>query len=291
MYQAEARDVLKGRGAASNRAGRYEALQASAIDDGWGGLDAERPRLRTTVSVDHSRRIITRNRSPDLGFDRSINPYRGCEHGCAYCYARPTHAWLGLSPGQDFESRLFAKPDAAKRLRQELARPGYACAPIALGTNTDPYQPVEREHRITRRILEVLADHRHPLTITTKSALVTRDIDILAPMARRKLVTVALSITTLDRKLANTLEPRAVAPEKRLAAIAELARAGIPVAVMVAPVIPALTDDELESILLAAAKAGAQAAGTIMLRLPGEVHALFEEWLSAHAPGKAARVR
>ncbi len=290
MFQADARTVRKGRGATSNRDGRYERYRTAAVDDGWGGLDAPAEKLRTTVTEDASRSIIARNSSPDIDFDRSINPYRGCEHGCSYCYARPTHAWLGLSPGQDFESRLFAKPDAARRLRAELARPGYACAPIALGTNTDPYQPVERERRITRGILEILAEHRHPLTIVTKSSLVTRDIDILAPMARQGLARVALSVTTLERRLANTMEPRASTPERRLAAISELARAGIPTAVMVAPVIPALTDDEMESILLAAAKAGATAAGYILLRLPGEVHALFEEWLSAFAPLKAGRV-
>jgi DNA repair photolyase len=290
MFQVDARTVRKGRGATSNRDGRYERLRSAVADDGWGGLDAPAAKLRTTVTEDKSRSVIARNQSPDIDFDRSINPYRGCEHGCSYCYARPTHAWLGLSPGQDFESRLFAKPDAPRRLREELARPGYACAPIALGTNTDPYQPIERERRITRGILEVLAEHRHPVTIVSKSALVTRDIDILAPMARRGLARVALSVTTLERRLANTMEPRASAPDRRLAAIADLSRAGIPTAVMVAPVIPALNDDELESILLAAAKAGAGAAGYILLRLPGEVHALFEEWLSAFAPLKAGRV-
>jgi DNA repair photolyase len=289
MIELAPRDVRKGRGAASNRSGRYERLTRAAADDGWGGL-GELPHLHTTVEVDAGRTVITRNNSPDLGFDRSINPYRGCEHGCAYCYARPTHAWLGLSPGHDFETRLFAKPDAAARLRDELSRPGYRCRPIALGTNTDPYQPVERERRITRSILEVLAAHRHPLTITTKSALVMRDIDILAEMAKRRLAKVALSVTTLDRRLANKLEPRASTPEKRLAAIAALAAAGVPTAVMVAPVIPALTDAEIEPILLAAARAGAREADTILLRLPGEVRALFEEWLAAHAPLKAARV-
>jgi DNA repair photolyase len=290
MCQPAPRDVRKGRGAASNRSGRYERLTRVAVDDGWSGLDEAPPPLPTTVEVDTSRTVIARNDSPDLGFDRSINPYRGCEHGCAYCYARPTHAWLGLSPGHDFETRLFAKPDAADRLREELSRPNYRCRPIALGTNTDPYQPLERERRITRGILEVLAAHRHPLMITTKSALVTRDIDILAEMGCAGLAKVALSVTTLDRRLANKLEPRASTAEKRLAAIAALAAAGVPTAVMVAPVIPALNDAEIEPILLAAARAGAREASYILLRLPGEVRELFEEWLSAHAPLKAARV-
>jgi len=261
-----------------------------ATDDGWGLLEEAPAKLRTSVTVDTSRTVITRNESPDLGFDRSINPYRGCEHGCAYCYARPTHAFLGLSPGQDFETRIFAKPDAPALLREELAKPGYRCRMIALGTNTDPYQPVEREHRITRQILEVLSAHDHPVGIVSKSALVTRDIDILAPMARRGLAKVAISVTSLDRKLANKLEPRASTPEKRLGAIRELSRAGIPAGVMVAPLIPALTDTEIESILLAAAQAGAREAGYVLLRLPLEVRELFEEWLAVHAPLKASRV-
>ena len=285
-----ARDRRKGRGAVSNRDGRYEATVREACDDGWGGLDEPPPPLRTVVGVDASRTVIARNRSPDLGFDRSINPYRGCEHGCVYCYARPTHAWLGLSPGQDFESRLFAKPDAAARLREELGRPGYRCAPIALGTNTDPYQPVERDRRITRSILEVLAEHEHPVTIVTKSALVLRDLDILAPMAARGLARVAVSVTTLDRRLANRLEPRAPTPARRLAAIEALAAAGAPTAVMAAPIIPGLNDAELESILESAAAAGAREAAYVMLRLPGEVAGLFEEWLAAHEPLKARRV-
>lgn len=290
MLEVSARERRKGRGAVSNRDGRYEPFRHEACDDGWGVADEKPAPLRTTVGVDTSRTVIARNESPDLGFDRSINPYRGCEHGCAYCYARPSHAFLGLSPGRDFESRLFAKPDAAARLREELARPGYRCAPIALGTNTDPYQPVERERRITRGILEVLAEHGHPLTIVTKSALVTRDLDILAPMAARRLATVAVSVTTLDHRLANRLEPRASTPAKRLAAIEALARAGVPTGVMVAPVIPALNDSEIESILLAATRAGARTAAYVMLRLPGEVADLFEEWLAAYAPLRAGRV-
>lgn len=284
------RDIRKGRGAASNRTGRFEPLQRMAMDDGWGLLEEAPAKLRTTVTTDTSRTVITRNDSPDLGFDRSINPYRGCEHGCAYCYARPTHAFLGLSPGQDFETRIFAKPNAPALLREELAKPGYRCRMIALGTNTDPYQPVERERRITRQILEVLAAHDHPVGIVTKSALVTRDIDILAPMARRGLAKVAISVTSLDRKLANKLEPRASTPDRRLGAIRDVSRAGIPTGVMVAPLIPALTDTEIESILLAAAQAGASEAAYILLRLPLEVLSLFEEWLAVHAPLKASRV-
>ncbi len=285
-----ARERRKGRGAVSNRDGRYEATQRVASDDGWGGIDEPLPPLETVVGIDTSRTVIARNRSPDLGFDRSINPYRGCEHGCAYCYARPSHAFLGLSPGQDFESRLFAKPDAARRLAEELARPGYRCAPIALGTNTDPYQPIERQRRITRSILEVLAACHHPVTIVTKSALIVRDLDILAPMAERRLARAAISVTTLDRRLANRLEPRASTPARRLDAIRALAEAGIPTSVMAAPIIPGLNDSEIESILCAAAEAGADEAAYVMLRLPGEVAELFEEWLAAHAPLKAKRV-
>jgi DNA repair photolyase len=290
MMEILPRNVRKGRGAASNHSGRFEPLARADIDDGWGSLDRDRGKLRTTVTVDTSRSVISRNNSPDLAFDRSINPYRGCEHGCAYCYARPTHAFLGLSPGQDFESRIFVKPEAATLLRAELAKPNYRCRMIALGTNTDPYQPLERDQQITRRILEVLAEHQHPLGIVTKSALVTRDIDILAPMARKGLAKVAISVTTLDRKLANRLEPRASTPERRLGAIRQLAAAGVPTGVMVAPLIPGLTDPEIESILLAASQAGAREAGYIVLRLPLEVRPLFEEWLAVHEPNKASKV-
>jgi DNA repair photolyase len=282
--------VRKGRGAVSNQVGRFERFAREAIDDGWGSLDEELPALETEISADASRTVIAWNDSPDLGFDRSINPYRGCEHGCAYCYARPTHAFLGLSPGQDFESRLTAKHDAAAILEQELAKPGYRCRPIALGTNTDPYQPIEKRLRITRALLEVLAAHEHPLTITTKSALITRDLDLLTKLAEKRLVKVALSITTLDRALARRLEPRAATPERRLQALAQLAEAGIPCAVMVAPVIPALTDAEMEQILEAAAKAGARGAGYIVLRLPLEIKDLFREWLHQHAPGREKHV-
>ncbi len=283
--------VRKGRGAVTNRAGRFEPTTTEAVDDGWERPeDEELPPLRTSVTVDSTRTIIARNQSPDIGFDRSINPYRGCEHGCVYCFARPTHAFLGMSPGLDFETKLFVKPEAAKLLTAELAKPSYRPAVIAMGTNTDPYQPLERSRRITRQILEVLSDCNHPVGIVTKSALVIRDIDILAPMAAKRLARVALSVTTLDRELARTLEPRASTPAKRLDAIRALAAAGIPTSVMVAPIIPALTDAEMESILEAAKAAGAGGAGYVLLRLPLEIKDLFTEWLDAHAPGKAKRV-
>jgi len=283
----------KGRGAVGNPTGRYEPATKHRVDDGWCGaarLRDEERKLRTTVQADATRTVIARNDSPDLPFDRSINPYRGCEHGCVYCFARPTHAYLGLSPGLDFETRLFMKPDAPERLEAELAKPGYRCAPIAMGTNTDPYQPAEREHEITRGILEVLAKYDHPVSIVTKSALVTRDLDILAPMARKGLASVALSVTTLDRGLAMRMEPRAATPARRLDAIRELADAGIPTAVMAAPMIPALNDMELEAILEAAASMGARRASYILLRLPMEVKALFEDWLRHHYPNLAGHV-
>jgi len=280
----------KGRGAQTNATSRYEPHTREAVDDGWGSLDEELPPLRTTVQVDATRTIIATNDSPDIGFDRSINPYRGCEHGCIYCYARPTHAYLGLSPGQDFETRLFAKPNAAALLRAELGRPGYRCQPMALGTNTDPYQPIEREMRITRQVLEVLAEASHPLTIVTKSALVLRDLDILAPLARKNMARVYVSVTTLDRELARVMEPRAATPPRRVETIRALASAGVPVGVMVAPVIPGLTDHEIEGILEACAKAGAEGAGYVLLRVPLEIKGLFEEWLRAHRPERAERV-
>ncbi|MEQ8399061.1 PA0069 family radical SAM protein [Thalassobaculum sp.] len=286
----------KGRGAVSNQAGRYEAHTRDRIDDGWvkppdaGSPDEDEPRLRTTVAIDASRTVIARNNSPDVPFDRSINPYRGCEHGCIYCFARPTHAWLGLSPGLDFETRLLAKPEAPALLRKELARKGYECDTIAMGTNTDPYQPVEREMRITRGVLEVLAEHDHPVMIVTKSDLVVRDLDILGPMAAKGLAKVGLSITTLDRALARTLEPRAPRPDKRLAAIRACVDAGVPASVLVAPVIPAINDHEIEPILEAAVAAGAEAATWVMLRLPLEIAGLVEEFLRAHFPDRAERV-
>lgn len=285
--------LRKGRGAVGNPAGRYEKFRTDPFHDGWDAQDDSDfapPKLRTSLTPDASRSIIARNQSPDIGFDRSINPYRGCEHGCSYCFARPTHAWLGLSPGLDFESRLFFKPDAAALLDAELRRKSYDCAPIAMGTNTDPYQPAEREQEITRSILRVLADFNHPVTLVTKSALVARDIDILAPMAEKGLVRVALSVTTLDRGLARRMEPRAATPARRLATIRSLAEAGIPTGVMAAPVVPGLTDDELEDILEAAREAGAVTAGYILLRLPMEVKEIFAEWLDAHAPLRAKKV-
>ncbi len=291
------KSLRRGRGAASNASGRYEAESRVQVDDGWGAAcgdgwdEAERPPpLRTQVGIDSSRTIIARNESPDLNFDRSINPYRGCEHGCVYCFARPTHAWLGLSPGLDFESRLFAKPEAAALLEKELRRPAYACRTMALGTNTDPYQPVEREMGITRSVLEVLSRFRHPLGIVTKSALVARDTDILSEMAKRNLCKVYLSVTTLDRGLARAMEPRAATPGRRLETIAALAAAGVPVGVMVAPTIPGLTDHEMESILKAAREAGADEAGYIALRLPLEIKDLWAEWLAENRPNHARRV-
>jgi len=280
----------KGRGAITSDSGRFEREQRFAFDDGWGSADAEPMPLTTRLSVDATRTIIARNDSPDIGFDRSINPYRGCEHGCIYCYARPSHAYLGLSPGLDFESRIFYKPQAAALLAVELGRKGYGCKPIALGSNTDPYQPAERRLGITRAILEVLRDFRHPVTIVTKSALVQRDLDILSEMAAERLAVVAVSVTTLDRKLARVMEPRASTPERRLEAIAALTAAGVPTGIMAAPMIPALNDSEMEAILERARAAGAVTAAYTMLRLPLELKALFREWLEEHFPNKAAHV-
>ena len=281
---------LKGRGATGNPDNRFEACTREAVDDGWGGLDAPVEALRTTVQADTARTLIAYNDSPDVPFDRSINPYRGCEHGCVYCFARPTHAYLGLSPGLDFETRLFYKSDAAALLRRELARPAYRCAPVALGINTDAYQPLERRLGITRQILEVLREHAHPVTLVTKSALIERDLDLLAELARDDLVQVMVSITTLDRELARTLEPRAAAPQRRLETLRRLNEAGVPAGVLVAPLIPVLTDAELETILGEARRAGARAAGYVLLRLPHEVKDLFRDWLARHAPLKAEHV-
>ncbi|HEV8015452.1 MAG TPA: PA0069 family radical SAM protein [Stellaceae bacterium] len=280
----------KGRGAISNADGRFERGTHVAIDDGWGSADAEAPPLETQFLRDTSRTVIARNNSPDIGFDRSINPYRGCEHGCIYCFARPTHAYLGLSPGLDFESRIFVKEDAPALLRAELSKPSYKPKPIALGVNTDAYQPIEKKLGLTRRILEVLYEFRHPVTLITKSTLIQRDIDILAAMARDHLCGAAVSVTTLDRNLARKMEPRAATPERRLETIAALAAAGIPTAVMAAPMIPALNDAELESIIEAAVARGAHSAGYVLLRLPLELAGLFEEWLNANFPGKAKHV-
>ncbi len=278
-------ELRRGRGAQTNISGRYEPKTVEAFDDEWGSLE-ELPPLKTVVQVERARKIITRNQSPDISFDRSINPYRGCEHGCAYCFARPTHANMGLSPGLDFESKLFVKPDAARLLEKELAEPGYEVRTIAIGTNTDPYQPIEREFRVMRQILEVLSKANHPVGIVTKSALVARDIDILSSMAERGLAKVALSLTTLDRKLARAMEPRAATPTKRLETIEKLAGAGIPVTVMTAPIIPALNDMELERLLAAGFEAGAREAGYVLLRLPLEVSPIFREWLIANYPDR-----
>jgi len=288
--QASKTRGLRGRGATQRPAARYESTRSEPVDDGWYRDDEDLPPLRTHVTEERPRRVISENQSPDVPFELSINPYRGCEHGCVYCFARPTHAYMGLSPGLDFETELFAKTGAADRLVEELARPGYRCRPIALGINTDAYQPVERRLRITRDLLQVLHDARHPVTIVTKSALVERDLDLLVPMARAGLVQVAVSVTTLDRDLARTLEPRAAAPRRRLETIRVLSEAGVPVSLLVAPLIPVLTDTELESLLEAGARAGAVAAGYVLLRLPLEVAGLFEDWLHTHVPLKAEHV-
>jgi len=282
----------KGRGATFNPANRYQSEQREPVDDGWVSApeESEPPPLKTTVRIVPARTIISRNDSPDIPFTQSINPYQGCEHGCVYCYARPTHAYLDLSPGLDFETKLFAKPDAARLLRDELGKPGYRCEPIALGANTDPYQPIEREWKITRSVLEVLAACDHPLTITTKGVLVERDLDLLAPMAAKNLVRVFVSVAMLDRELARKLDPRAPSPQRRLQMIRALRDAGVPVGVNVAPVIPQLTDRDLEAILEAAAAAGARHAGWTMLRLPLEVAPLFRDWLATHYPLRAAHV-
>jgi len=281
---------LHGRGALSNAAGRFEKQTRVLVDDGWREDDEPAPSLKTEILRDTSRTIITRNNSPDISFSQSINPYKGCEHGCIYCFARPTHAYLGLSPGADFESKIFAKPNAAELLRRELSSPKYIPKVIAIGTNTDPYQPIERRLRIMRSILEVLYEFRHPVGIVTKSALILRDLDILAPMAELGLAKAALSVTTLDRKLAREMEPRASTPPRRLEAIRALNEAGVPAGVMFAPVIPALNDDELEMVLGEAAHMGARSAGYVLLRLPLEIKDLFREWLEANEPGRARHV-
>ena len=278
-----------GRGALSNATSRFDDEKRIRTNDGW-DIEDELPPLRTTLTRDATRTILARNTSPDIPFDRSINPYRGCEHGCIYCFARPTHAYLGLSPGLDFETKILFKPEAAKLLTAELASPKYRCDVVAMGTNTDPYQPVERDLKITRQILQVLSDFNNPVGIVTKNHLITRDIDILGDMAKRNLAEVFLSITTLDRDLARTMEPRASAPHRRLDAIRELAAAGIPVGVMTAPMIPGLNDHEMESILDAATAAGATRAGYTALRLPLEIKDLFEEWLRANRPDRAERI-
>jgi DNA repair photolyase len=279
----------RGRGSLSNPDSRFAAHAREAVDDGWWQEPADGA-PPTEIGIDTSRTVISYNASPDLPFDRSVNPYRGCEHGCIYCYARPTHAWLGLSPGLDFERRLFHKPDAAQQLRQALARPGYRPATLVLGANTDPYQPIERRLGATHALLEVLLETRHPVVITTKSALVLRDLPLLGALAAEHLVAVQVSVTTLDDELARRLEPRAAAPRRRLRAVAELAAASIPTGVLVAPLIPGLTDHDLERIVAAAATAGAERAGALLLRLPLELKQLFEEWLRAHYPERAEKV-
>ncbi|MEM9843324.1 MAG: PA0069 family radical SAM protein [Pseudomonadota bacterium] len=278
-----------GRAAQSNEAGRYERHSRAYVSDGW-DLREDAQLLRTDVSLERPRKMITYNRSPDLPFDRSINPYRGCEHGCIYCFARPSHAWLGLSAGLDFETKLVARPDAPQVLAQELARPNYKVAPIAIGTNTDPYQPIEQTHGIMRACLQVLSDFNHPVAIVTKGSLIERDLDILGDMAARGLARVGVSVTTLDRDLSRRMEPRVPEPARRLGTIAALAEAGVPVRIMTSPVIPGLTCHEIEALLSAGKAAGALAATWVMLRLPLEVSPLFREWLTAYYPDRAGRV-
>jgi len=282
--------AVRGRGARSNRSGRFEAAQQEAFDDGWTTEDAQPAQIATTLQPMKSKTIIAHNDSPDVGFSASINPYRGCEHGCIYCYARPAHAYLGLSPGLDFETRLFFKPEAGRLLARELSRPRYRPQVIHIGGDTDPYQPAERRLRVTRTVLETLSRFRHPFSIITKSALILRDLDILAPMAADRLVRVAVSVTSLDRRLARSMEPRAATPERRIDAIRRLAEAGAPVTVMFAPSIPGLNDHEMEAVLAAAAGAGASGAGYVALRLPLEIAELFQEWLASDHPGRAKKV-
>ena len=289
-----ATEAVRGRGSASFVDGRFQKQQVRLEDDGWDSLHAlaeeQAPRLETVVTAEQARTVVSRNQSPDIRFDQSVNPYRGCEHGCVYCFARPSHAYLDLSPGLDFETRLFAKTNAAERLRAELTKPSYRCSPIALGINTDGYQPIERSWGVTRQLLEVLAECRHPCSIVTKGALVTRDLDLLAPMAEQGLVSVYLSITTLDNRLSARMEPRAAAPHTRLATVRRLTEAGVPVGVLVAPVVPAITDSELEAILEAAREHGARSASYVLLRLPHELKEIWREWLQLHYPDRAAHV-
>jgi DNA repair photolyase len=288
-HEIPGKKALKGRGALSNPAGRFERTGVESVDDGW-YVEEQPDSVDTTLEPDRAKSVISRNDSPDIGFDQSINPYRGCEHACIYCYARPSHAYMGLSAGRDFETRLFYKADAAKVLEGELAQRSYVCKPIMLGSNTDPYQPAERRMLVTRSILEVLARCRHPVSIVTKGALVVRDIDILSDLARDNLVSVTVSITSLDPETKRTLEPRAASPQARLRAVKQLSQAGVPVGILVAPVIPALTDHEMERIMEAAVEMGARWAGYVMLRLPYEVKDLFREWLAEHHPQRAAHV-
>ena len=290
MAEVQERFQHRGRGAVSNQTGRFERETREALDDGWGTIEEDAARLTTTLTKETPRTIITFNKSPDIHFDRSINPYRGCEHGCVYCFARPTHSYHGLSAGLDFESKLFYKPDGPDLLLKELSRPGYVPRPIALGVNTDAYQPVERELKLTRQFLQILSDHNHPVSLLTKSALIQRDLDLIAPMAEKQLCRVGVSITTLDPKLARKMEPRAAAPHKRYETVRALSEAGVPVTVMAAPLIPAINDPELEALLEAAKANGATGAGYVMLRLPHELKDIFHEWLVEHYPDRAARV-
>jgi DNA repair photolyase len=281
---------IKGRGAASNPEGRFETVAREAVDDGWEREPEPAPHPATQVTEERARGIISRNDSPDIPFEQSINPYRGCEHGCVYCYARPSHAYLNLSPGLDFETKLFAKTNAAELLHSEWAKPGYRVSPINLGANTDPYQPIERRYRITRQILQAMLEQRHPVSIVTKNALVERDLDLLAPLAQQNLVYVFVSVTSLDNKLSSKLEPRASAPHRRIAALKALSAAGVPCGVLVAPIIPMLTDRWMEQILERAREAGAQMAGYTILRLPWELKQLVREWLELHFPERAEHV-
>ena len=285
---------MRGRGAQSGAVPQRFGLAAREADGDWLDdrevIDGGPPPLRTTVTEEHPKSILTFNSSPDIPFDRSVNAYRGCEHGCIYCYARPSHAWHDLSPGLDFETKLFAKPDAARLLRETFAKPGYKPAPLAMGTNTDPYQPIETRYRITREVLEVCLDARHPVTITTKSDRVLRDLDLLVELAKRNLIAVGISVTSLDPRLSTLLEPRAASPAKRLAALGKLVEAGVPAHVSIAPVIPSITDEFIERILSEAAARGVRSASWIMLRLPHEVAPLFREWLSVHFPDRADKV-
>jgi DNA repair photolyase len=290
MARIDRHQVHKGRGAVANPAGRFESTRSEPADDGWGSLDELPPNPQTQLIAEFPKHAITHNKSPDVAFDQSLNPYQGCEHGCIYCFARPAHAYLNLSPGLDFETRIFHKPQLAELLRHELAAPGYACKVIHVGGNTDPYQPAERTLRSTRALLEVLLEHRHPLTIITKGALILRDQDLLAALAERRLVKVYVSFTSLDERLKRTLEPRTASPQARLRIMRELTTAGIPVSAMLAPIIPALTDQEIERMLEAVAETGVRRAAWLMLRLPYEVAPLFEGWLREHYPQRADRV-
>lgn len=290
MRRADRHIVQKGRGAVGNPAGRFDSTRLESADDGWGSLEEPAPNPATSLIAEFPRHAITRNRSPDVPFEQSINPYQGCEHGCIYCFARPAHAYLNLSPGLDFETRIFHKPQLASLLREEISRPGYACQVIHVGGNTDPYQPAERTLRSTRAVLELLLERRHPLTLITKGALILRDLDLLAALAERRLVEVFVSLTSLDDEIKRTLEPRAASPRARLRVMRELSGAGVPVGAMLAPVIPALTDHEIERMLEAVAEAGVRRAAYLMLRLPFEVAGLFEAWLREHHPQRAERV-